>query len=270
MLTDRQRWDIMRSMIKQKNEEYNSFLFRFFDSMQIKQIAGTVRDYFLGQCRITGDNLVVGLEDHATKSSTKLSKTSWIDNLSSEDLLILLDYRCRVLQDMYKHYKIYQNITKHDVRYICANTAINKLGLYNNGRLSCGGRPDKAENELSVKDLGIDNYKLQQIAVNQTADELMERCFRAKSPSRETLYKLASMLTTYNVDPVGHITGYKYNVNNSEFFEFAYQEHKPKHTGFDIQGSPVYEYNNEYYSSAGSIMQNEDLVFKSLDDEFTQ
>ena len=109
MLTDRQRWDIMRSMIKQKNEEYNSFLFRFFDSMQIKQIAGTVRDYFLGQCRITGDNLVVGLEDHATKSSTKLSKTSWIDNLSSEDLLILLDYRCRVLQDMYKHYKIYQN-----------------------------------------------------------------------------------------------------------------------------------------------------------------
>ena len=267
MLTERQRWDVMREMVKQKNAEYRSFLFRFFDSAQMTQVSAITRDTFLSKCGISGQNLVVGLEDHATNASTKLSKTSWIDNLSSEDLLLFLDYRCRVLQDIYKHYKKYRNITKHDVRYMCEDTLVNKLSMYNNGKLTCGGRPEKVGSELPIKELGIDLHSLQSTAINQTVDELMERC--VKYMPIEQVYQLASTLLTYNVDPMGHIVGCVYNTEQSEFLESALYKPSPKHKGFDIQGSPVYEYEEEYYSSAGNKINGEDVVFKSMDEEYT-
>ena len=267
MLTDRQRWDIMRLMIKQKNEEYSSFLFRFFDSVQMKLVAATTRDNFLSQCKISGQNLVVGLEEHA-KKNTKVAKTSWIDNLSSEDLLIFLDYRCRVLQQIYKHYRSYNNITKHDISYICANTLINKLAMYNRGRLTCGGRPEKLENELPINELGCDIYMLQRQAINQTADELMENCIRANLPF-EQVYKSATELATYNVNHKGHVTGCMYNIKQSEFLERLFYKPSPKHHGFDIQGSPVYEHDNQYYSSSGNRINDDDIIFNSLEEEFT-
>ena len=269
MLTDRQRWDVMRSMVKQKNAEYRSFLFRFFDPSQMAQVSALTRDSFLSQCKISGQNLVVGLEDHATKTSSKLSKTSWIDNLSSEDLLIFLDYRCRVLQEIYKHYKKYRGITKHDIQYMCENTVVNKLVMHNNGRLTCGGRPEKVENEVPVKDLTTDISILQRTAISQTADELMERCVHVKKQSLNQVFQLASELATYNVDPMGHITGCAYHAEKSEFLERMLYEPSPKHCGFDIQGSPIYEYNDQYYSSAGDMINSEDVVFKSSDEEFT-
>ena len=269
MLTDRQRWDVMRSMVKQKNAEYRSFLFRFFDPSQMAQVSALTRDSFLSQCKISGQNLVVSLEDHATKTSSKLSKTSWIDNLSSEDLLIFLDYRCRVLQEIYRHYKKFRGITKHDIQYICANTVVNKLSMHNNGRLTCGGRPEKEGNELPVKDLTLDISILQRTAISQTADELMERCVYVKQQPIMQVYQYASELATYNVDPMGHIVGCAYNIDKSEFLERALYEPRPKHRGFDIQGSPIYEYDEKYYSSVGNSMNNEDIAFKSVDDEFT-
>lgn len=269
MLTDRQRWDVMRSMVKQKNAEYRSFLFRFFDPSQMAQVSALTRDIFLSQCKISGQNLVVSLEDHATKTSSKLSKSSWIDNLSSEDLLIFLDYRCRVLQEIYRHYKKFRGITKHDIQYICANTVVNKLAMHNNGRLTCGGRPEKVENEIPVEDLTIDISILQRAAISQTADEMMERCVYVKKQSLNQVYQFARDLATYNVDPMGHIIGCSYNVDKSEFLERELYSPQPKHCGFDIQGSPVYECNQQYYSSVGSSVRDEDVVFKSMDEEYT-
>jgi hypothetical protein len=262
----------MRFMVKQKNAEYRSFLFRFFDPPQMALVVASIRDSFLSQCKISGQNLVVGLEDHA-KDSTKLSKTSWIDNLSSEDLLIFLDYRCRVLQQMYGHYKKYRDINKHNIRYICENTLVNKLAKHNDRRLTCGGRPEKEDGELSLKELeevqGLDIYSLQRQAINQTVDNMMERCVYVKKLPLIEVYQFARELSTYNVDPKGHIEGCYYNVDKSEFLEQILFEPKPKHCGFNIQGSPIYNCGDEYYSSAGDRVQCEEVVFKSMDDEYT-
>lgn len=266
MLTDRQCWDVMRSMIKQNNAEYKSFLFKFFDTAQMAQVSAEIRDTFLKQCKISGQNLVVGLEDYAVQNSTKLSKTSWIDNLSSEDLLFFLDYRCRVLQKIYTHYKKFNSITKHDIKYICANTAINKLIIHNNGRLVCGGRPEKEENELTINELKLDAGTLQSIAINQIVDELMERCVNIKNQSLNQAYGNACELSTYNVDPYGHVTGCAFNSEKSEFLDRMLYNPKPKHCGFDIQGSPVYEFDEKYYSSVGNNVNCEDIIY-SIDDE---
>lgn len=272
MLTDRQRWDVMRNMIKQNNSEYRSFLFRIFDPPQMAQVVASIRDSFLAQCKLSGENLVVSLEDYA-KSSTKLSKTSWIDNLSSEDLLIFLDYRCRVLQEIYRHYKRYRDITKHNIRYICENTLVNKLAKHNDRRLTCGGRPEKEDGELTLKELeevqGLDIYTLQRQAINQTADELMVRCVMAKNIPLAQVYQYASMLTTYNADPMGHVSGCVYNIKQSEFLASALNYPRAKHCGFDIQGSPIYEYQDEYYSSSGNRVSSEDIAFTSMDEEYT-
>lgn len=272
MLTDRQRWDIMRSMVKKKNAEYRSFLFRFFDPQQMALVVASIRDSFLSQCKISGQNLVVGLEDHA-KDSTKLSTTSWIDNLSSEDLLIFLDYRCRVLQEIYRHYKKYRNINKHNIRYICENTLINELAKHNDRRLTCGGRPEKEDGELSLKELeevqGLDIYSLQRQAINQTVDNMMERCVYVKKQPLIRVYQFARELATYNVDPRGHIEGCYYNVDKSEFLEQMLFEPKPKLCGFDIQGSPIYKHQDEYYSSSGNRVSSEDIAFTSMDEEYT-
>ena len=271
MLTERQRWDIVRSLIKQSDEEFNSFLFRFFDPVQIKFIKASLRDNFLDQWCNGSMALIVNSE--GAKDNSNSSKIKWIDNLSSEELLLFLDYRCRVLKQVYKHYKTHRNITKHDINYISANTLVNKLAMCNDNRLTCTGRPEKRENELSLKDLegklGIDIYTLRRPAINQIVDELMEKCVKSNNLSLDQVYQYASALVTHNVDLMGHVTGCTYNIEQSEFLESAFYMPSPKHRGFDIQGSPVYEYEDEYYSSSGSKMSDDDIIFKSIDDEFT-
>ncbi len=96
-LTERQKWDIVRELVKKKNEEVRSVIFsavgRGNDNL-FRVCVSRIRDNFLASC---GTNV----EQVIQKSNKKAKSINWIEVLSTDDLTLYYDYQCRALTRLY-------------------------------------------------------------------------------------------------------------------------------------------------------------------------
>ena len=350
-LTELQRWELIREMVKQKNKEYRNLLCPlFFNNSQTTKLLGITRDTFLSKCGYRSNNPIVKFEDSIRNSGRK-PQSNWLDNLSSEDLLLFLDYRCRALQQIYKHCKMNRSINLNDIKAILEKTEVNELIGYNNGKLVCSGAPKRTKQEDKITEFDLKDKDLRQQAIIDTMGHLASIYTFYKKVPIEKSKDMALKLVTYTFDEMGHLKGDKLNieakaiptkpidlsisskpVENSilaiaesqkksepEMKLVGFDKHmipillteggyinafddkvsvedikydigrneikrqttttqiipqkeledaltNAKHKGFDIQGTPIYEYNGEYYSSIGEKLP-EDITILPLDDD---
>lgn len=270
-LTERQRWDVIRAMVKQKNDEYSAFLLRFFDQKQMSQIVGITRNTFWQKCRDNKRNPLVHYEKKDVKPSV-----SWLDDLSSEDLLLFLDYRCKLLQQLYRHYKMNRTLDKDIIKNIAQNTSISQLIGYNSGYLMKTGKPVRAKDEVKVKDLGLSNDDLMYEALTETMGILAATYSREKKCSIEEGKTLASGLITHNATPDGHIVGFQFegeiidikplNIPKIKMIDTRVEREIPENErlelyGFDKSGLPVYIKNGELVDLVGKPVDIERVVY---------
>lgn len=252
-LTDRQRWDIMRQLVKDKNSEYQRFLTWNFNGDRIMRTIcqGHTRDYFLLNYGIQYDENKMGKD--------------WLKNLSAEDLLVFLDFRCRVLQTMY-------DITcfdgkygrrKLDERQICdviSKTPLSKYAQWGDcsQHLMLTGRPKKIRGETDVSDI-TDKHEFSRIAKIGLADVMGSLVYNYKQEggvdgNRLTISSEMSTFTNYYGSKYQRgirITG---PVLLPERARDAYYAEKgnPYHAfakivGFDAQNNPIQKVGDKLY-----------------------
>ena len=268
-LTERQRWDVIRAMVKQKNDEYSAFLLKFFDQKQMSQIVGITRNEFWDKCRGNKPNPMLRNQPVSQASS------SWLDDLSSEDLLIFLDYRCNLLQMLYKYYKMNRTLDKAVIKSAAQNTPVNKLIAYNDGYLMHTGKPARAKDEIKVKDLNLSEEQLKREALAQTMGVLASTYAQVKKVDIIDSKKLASKMVTYNANPDGLITGYQFkgevsdcsplNISKIELEDSAKtsKETDLKLYGFDGDGMPVFSKKGKLVNLIGESVDRDRVVYDS-------
>lgn len=254
-LTERQCWDILRLMVKSKNDEYSAFLLRFLDKEALRQILGITRDAFLNKSGFTS------LEDfdQYIKSKGIQPVQKWLDNLSGEDLLLFLDFRCQILQELYRHYKMYRDIDKKTIQTIIANAKVSPLNAYNYGKLMCTGKPKRVSGEKRFYELSINDYKLQQMTLAQVMGNIATTYSLECNKPLGQAQEMASKLLTYNVDSTGNLTGCRFDgeisvcepirINNKPRPSIKRIEHEKESKfeliGFDESMTPVFKYEGQ-------------------------
>lgn len=255
VLTERQRWEVMRQMVKDKNDEYSSFLLRFLDTEQLRQVIGHTRETFLKQCGFDG---LADFNDYIRLGGKKPVQ-EWLNNLSSEDLLIFLDFRCKILYKMYRHYKMYRSLNKNDVISFIDSTKVTQFIQYNYGKLMCTGRPVKQKGEDKVEYLD-DDREVKESAIKQTMQNLATTFALEREKPIARAQEEVVKLETFNVDNNGYITGYRLrnkeleegtriSINNKPKFIYntpQKQENQMKMVGYDINGAPIFYLNGQY------------------------
>jgi hypothetical protein len=274
-LTERQRWDVMRAMVKQKNDEYSSFLLKFFDQKTMSNMIGLTRDTFLVKCRLNPCETIPQLEAQV-KSLGKKPASNWIDNLSSEDLLLFLDYRCKVLQQVYKYYKMYRRLDKYDLARIIDSTQINALIGYNYGKLLLTGKPERAKDEVKASELGLTNEQLMQEALAETMGKLASTYCQNQGVGIVDAQNKAQNLLTYNIDEFGHKVGYQFtdiinisqplNTPKMKFKDTVKPQNPNKEDememkGLDVNRHPIYLLKGKYVNSRLLEVSESDIVY---------
>ncbi len=274
-LTERQRWDVMRAMVKQKNDEYSSFLLRFYDQKHMQNMLGITRDTFLVKCRLNPRATIEELEAQVKFLGNKPS-SNWIDNLSSEDLLLFLDYRCKVLQQIYKYYKMYRRLDRNDVAHIIGSTPLNELIGYNYGKLLPTGKPERAKGEPKASELGLTNEQLMQEALAETMGRLASTYSQNQGCSIITAQNKARNLVTYNIDPDGYKVGYQFteiiniceplNTPKIKLEEPPKRQNASKDDdmvmqGLDAQHHPIFLLKGKYVNSRMVEVSASDIVY---------
>lgn len=269
-LTNRQCWDVIRSLVKEKNDEYSKFLGLTCDSEQKRKLLGYTRDSFLSKM---GFYSMEDLNSYI-KGNGKAPVQNWLDNLSCEDLLIFLDFRCQSLQEMYDYRVNYGTINRSDIKYIIEKTPISKLILFNNGKLTCAGKP-KRKGEQNVFEMGAASSELNERALAQVMSSIACQYSEARDVSIERAIEEVVKLKTYNINVKGLQTGYKYRgmitIESQLPEEFRMEEDDilalAKFVGIDIQGAPVYEYCGKYYNSIGIMLSDDVMIFNNENDD---
>lgn len=272
-LTEKQRWDVIRAMVKQKNDEYSAFLLRFFDQKQMSQIVGLTRDIFLVKCGFSANNPLVALEERVKSKGGKPAST-WLDNLSSEDLLLFLDYRCKVLQQMYKQFKMNRVLEKKDIKNIINGTQVSELIGFNKGKLMHTGKPERSKDEVKVKDLGLSNDELMHEALAETMGKLVFTYASTKKCNINDAKKLAENLVTHNATPEGFIIGHQFEgeINDVEplvipKLKMIDERDDQQDTeeislyGFDKHNMPVFIKNGQLVNLLGNAVDKDDVIY---------
>ncbi len=259
-LTDRQCWDIIRALVKVKNDEYSALLLSWFDNSQMRQVLGYTRDTFLSKMGISS---LGQFNSDIKRFGHRQPASQWLDNLSSEDLVLFLDFRCRFLQKIYDYYNQYGNISVNEIKSIVNETNISKLKGHNYSSLICTGKPERGVGEKKVSELTIEPTRLKNAALNQTLNNMVDNYIDIQNKPIEEVVEIAKKIKTYNIDLNGNITGFEFdcNIDMAEEIEF-----KPKQVGFDIQGTPVLEYEDGYYTSTGRRLDDDEQIYAQGDD----
>ncbi len=238
-LTERQRWNVIRDLVKEKNEEYSNLLCSFFDRNQLKLLLGHTREVFLSNFGIYSMNEF----DNRIKEQGKVPVQNWLDNLSSEDLLIFLDFRCKILQSLYKHYKMYRSVKAKDVELIIDNTKVAKVKFFNLRQLVGTGKPKKVEQDAEKIEL---NEDVRETAIHLTMQNIASMYCANKEVLPSEAIEKTSRLTTHNVNASGSITGYKYKGTNPLIVtpkpkeKVVKQGRKFHMIGYDIDFNPIF------------------------------
>lgn len=272
-LTDRQCWDVIRTLVKEKNEEYRKFLnIVFGDKEQVRKLLGFTRDSFLSKM---GFYNVEQFNEYIKKQGNEPKKNSWLDNLSGEDLLIFLDFRCRTLQQMYDYRLRYKTLNRNNVRDFIESASISKLIGFNGGKLSCAGKP-KRMGEPNVFELNVPVSEINEQALAQLMASLASKYSIVEKVSIDTAIQMTKNLVTSNFDLKDYETGYTYKGKVSiksqlpEEFDFTNEDSiitRGKFVGVDIQGSPIFEKYGRYYDAVGIALSDDVEIFQLNGDD---
>lgn len=260
----RQCWDVMRKLVKEKNAEYQRFLGWNFngDSVMRTICQGHTRDYFLGNYGIVYDENSMGKD--------------WLKNLSAEDLLIFLDFRCKLLQQLYK-------ITGFDGRFgkntlsegeICeviSKTPLNKYARWEDGeqKLMLTGRPKKTKREANVEDIK-DFVRFKNLAkdVLQIVMGNLYYNYLEEGENYDEIDEVSNNIVTttfYVNDRFPH--GIKFNgrvkLPDGACDECKQEFLQGKIIGFDSQYNPIRKIGLDLYDVNGKLCEQDDVVYDS-------
>lgn len=201
-LTERQRWDILRDMIKTKNIELRRFLFVGLDIKNMsayRTFLSKVRDNFLGDFNINFKDL----------SETYKCSNNWLNAFSCEDLLMFYDYQCRLLQNLYYHGQTYCYLGKknewnfsnnmplsyNNIYEICNKNQCGYYATYKGSkeRLDLTGRP-----KINKKDIDVNIQNKKELAISETMINLHRKyADRHNIDANINAKTLASRFKTY-------------------------------------------------------------------------
>lgn len=269
-LTDRQCWDVMRQLVKEKNNEYQRFLSWNFNGDNIMRTIcqGHTRDYFLLNYGIQYDENKMGKD--------------WLKNLSAEDLLVFLDFRCKVLQALY-------DITGFDGKFgkrkldesqICnviSKTPLSKYAQWGDccQQLMLTGRPKKLKGEQDIKDV-TDRREFNNLARIGLISVMGSLYYNYKSDggmegSRTTIATDMATTTKYYGSKYPRGIHYQGPVPLPERARDAYYAQRgneyhalAKIVGFDAQNNPIQQVGDKLYVN-GELFNGEleDLIVDS-------
>ncbi|MFQ6724415.1 MAG: hypothetical protein ACLRFE_03700 [Clostridia bacterium] len=266
-MTDRQCWDALRDMVRAKNDEYSAFLYSLFDNGQMRDVLGYTRDTFLSKM---GFNSLSEFNTYV-KKKYKTVASQWIDNLSCEDLMLFLDFRCRYLQEIYDYYNTSGGrISKDNIKNIVQKTKVSRLRGYNYSRLKCSGKPPRRKGEKKIEDMHFQSNEIQAQAIEQTLIDIAFDYKQVNNASDELIEEIIAKVRTSNINIRGNLTGHKFKgkINMNKITD-SHEEsiEKEDMVGFTIQGSPVYEYEDGYYDSTMRKLDENEMIFKNLNNE---
>jgi hypothetical protein len=246
-LTDRQCWDIIRQMVKDKNDEYRKFLFSRFG------------DNAIG---ILGNTQKVFLDNYKVEAVSK----NWLDDLSSEDLLIFLDFRCRILQKMYDHYKMNNTIRRSNVKLMIQYNQLSGMALHNGGKLMFSGRPKAVDNEVSVDKLEEDLNDLRELALVKVMGNIAVGYAKKHNVSIDYAARKVKELKTTTKNEQGNVLGYKLKgdiqlperiIENLVQPEVVKTEKEPtfEMVGFNVDGVRTFKCGDKYVDFFGRELE---------------
>lgn len=230
-LTERQCWDVIRAMVSEKNKEYASFINGVVNNEALTRCVGYTKRCYLNKFGFETE----GDFKYLLKKRNITPKKEWVDNLSSEDLLIFLDYRCRTMQDMYEEYKKYQKEIERDqdgnvkfekgVKEILTTAKRSGLIAYNGNRLKATSRPEKQEGELKADKLGLTREELIEQALIQTMASIAYRYSKFTLIPIEKSVEYVTKVRTHNVNIKGFASGQINNIKPQMVFEYLQQNY---------------------------------------------
>jgi len=262
-LTKTQCWDVIRQLVSNKNKEYASFLMQTLGKESLPMCIGYTKSLYLNKF---GHDTESEFKYLLKRRGVKPQK-EWLDNLSAEDLLLFLDFRCKTLQKIYDFYLTHKSITIDNVRDLISDTKRTSLINYNAGRLKATGRPKDEESE-QVIDIN-DNDMIEQ-ALSQIMYTISKRHAPMVGVSVEDALKKAINLSTTNINPHGELTGHKFT-SGKQLIEFAKKD-EVKQTpvitpnsihliGFDEEMRPVFKKGNNYVNAFSEVLYDVNIVY---------
>ena len=212
-LTERQCWKVIRNLVADKNKEFSDFFKEAFGSdwERNRNLLGYTRDAFLnkfGFYRYKESNPVHLFNDYVAEKGKKPSSV-WMEDLSTSDLILFLDFRCNTLQQLYDYYKKHGIIEKEIVEEIVDNTPICELAKCNRNRLEGTSKPPRIKGEAKLMDMSYTQAQLNEWALSQALGYMAGKYASKLNVSMSQAEEVASNVTTYNTDLGGRRTGYK-------------------------------------------------------------
>lgn len=270
-LTDRQCWDVIRALVAEKNKEYASFIARNFEDRELTLAVGFTKNTYLNKFGLKSEAEL----RYLIKRRGIMPKDEWLDNLSVEDLVLFLDYRCRSLQSIYNYFKQVGVIGLTDVNDALIMAKPSSLINYNYQRLLATGRPEKTEGEQSIRKLNAEVKELKHQALTQALAKVAYKYSRNMEADIDKAIGKALALQTTNTDLKGNITGHDYKGTNNEILYYIQDnlvEHHKEQTkdsnlsfrmiGYNKNKEPVFIYKDgSVVNMLGKPMQFPDVVY---------
>lgn len=217
VLTKKQCWDIIRKMVSDKYNAHSSFIASVVgDGYNL--LTGNIKRVYLNKFNLETES---DFKELLKKRGVK-PKREWLDNLSSEDLLIFLDYFCRSLQMMYEYYDNNKQLFKQSVdakkrfeketKNILSCTEPHRSRKYNVGRLKATGCPKEVDGEKVYTELGLSDKELQKQAIIQVVAYISYNYALKSLIDIEDAIERVITLRTHTVNNRGYVEGYINNI----------------------------------------------------------
>ncbi|MBQ8522939.1 MAG: hypothetical protein IJ458_04735 [Clostridia bacterium] len=251
-LSERECWNIIRKLVSNKNKEYARFLSSNIGTDKLPLCIGYTKNLYLSKFGLRGEREF----RYLLKRRGVKPKSEWLDNLSSEDLLLFLDFRCRTLQKMYDFCAKHGKISVDDIKDLIVGTKRSSLIEYNAGRLKAIG-----EDELDIE---LDDNLIEQ-ALLQTMHKVALGYSQRVGATIDVALEKASNLTTSNEDLDGFITGHQFMSKNElknmhKQYLTGYKDEEidtsePHIVGYDVNKFPVFMQGNHFITLTGQIIR---------------
>lgn len=271
-LTERQCWKVIRDLVSEKNAEYNKLLNMYLPDER-NVLLGKTRDLFLARY---GFNSLADFNDYARRMNGKPPIDRWLENLSSEDLLLFLDFRCNTLQQMYEQCRKSNSLSANEVQSICMQVNISKLAKYNGCKLNCTGKPPRVKGEAKLADMTMTANDLREQALSQVLGKMAGNYAFLNNAEIDKAESLANTLSTHNINLMKRITGYKLKgqvqavmpevveeevVHVKEEHAPVIDENQVHVIGFDAEKAPIFMRGKDYVNILGQVIAPVEAVY---------
>ena len=210
-LTERQCWKVIRNLVADKNKEFSDFFKEAFgaDWEHNRNLLGYTRDAFLNKFGFYHYNVSNPINEFhdLVKQKGRKPASNWLEDLSTSDLILFLDYRCRTLQSMYNYYKNHNTIDRNVVQQIVDETTIAPISAGNS--IEATSKPARVQGETKLSDMHYTKAQFAELALSQILSEMAGKCIANQKFTIKQAEEMASNVLTSNIDLGGRVTGYK-------------------------------------------------------------